>query len=97
MLLLQYGKNRRIYIDGSVIKTYIVLSTHSKKSRRILFADYAVRHRLQAVKERKKICGNVSCRKSTCTQCRSIHAVVDVFVRSVDTNHKTCQETMKSA
>ena len=67
------------YIDGSAIESYFVIK---KKVRRILFVDYAVRHPLQAVKERKKLWGTLAAVRVH-ARYRSIHAVVDAFVRSV--------------
>ena len=56
--------------------------------------DYAVRHRLQAVKERRKLWETLAA-----VRVHARDAVVDAFVYvvSMDTNHETCQETMKSA
>ena len=54
-----------------LLKVTLFCQLIKKKVRRILFADYAVRHRLQAVKERKKLWGTLAA------------ARYDVFVRSV--------------
>ena len=54
-----------------LLKVTLFCQLIKKKVRRILFADYAVRHRLQAVKERKKLWGTLAA------------ARYDVSVRSV--------------
>ena len=52
---------------------------NKKKVRRIFFADYAVRHQLQAVKE---LWGTLAAVRVH-ARYRSIHAIVDIFVYSV--------------
>ena len=58
-----------------LLKVTLFCQLINKKVRRILFADYAVRHRLQAVKERRKLWETLAA-----VRVHARDAVVDAFV-----------------